>query len=60
MFPTIAEMSKRGLLEGNPVKKLKEKQYHLVSSEPFECKRCHYYKDSKEGLTHCPNCHLKI
>jgi len=56
MFPTLALMARRGLLEGNPVKKLKEKDWVNDTRIPLECKKCHYHRDSVGGLTHCPNC----
>jgi len=60
MFPTLSEMAERDMLEGNPVKKLQSGLKKRIPRNPFECKNCHYYCDSKDGLTHCPNCHLKI
>jgi len=58
MFPTLSEMAKYGLLEGNPIEKMKKepKTQQCVS---FECKKCHYYID-KLITKECPNCHLKI
>lgn len=60
MFPKLSEMSEYNLLDGNPVQKLKNGLKKRIIRNPFECKHCHYYKDSKDGINECPNCHLKI